>query len=115
MQQVDPLPETAFLAVGQSPGPRAPRSASYRGHWRSLTVGRQAHWLVLSNQVSNFHHGQPRTLVDNGGHYARGQACDGPGSLARYLGSGRRGRQHLLLMIRGPGPDSVGPPYWSRV
>ena len=50
-------------------------------------------WLVPSNQVSNFHHDQPRTLVDNGGHHARGQACDGPGSLARNLGSGRRGRR----------------------
>jgi hypothetical protein len=37
-------------------------------------------WLVPSNQVSNFHHDQPRALVDNGGHHARGQACDGPGS-----------------------------------
>ena len=49
--------------------------------------------LVPSNQVSNFHHDQPRTLVDNGGHHARGQARDGPGSLARYLASGRRGHR----------------------
>jgi hypothetical protein len=42
--------------------------------------------------VSNFHHDRPRALVDNGGHHARGQACDGPGSVARYLASGRRGR-----------------------
>ena len=41
--------------------------------------------------MSNFHHDQPRTLMDDGGHHARGQACDEPGSLARYLASGRRG------------------------
>jgi hypothetical protein len=44
--------------------------------------------LVPSNQVSNFRHDRPRTLVDNGGHHARGQACDGHGSLPRYLASG---------------------------
>ena len=37
-------------------------------------------WLVPSNKVSNFHHDQPRTLVNNGGHHARGNARDGPGS-----------------------------------
>ena len=37
--------------------------------------------------MSNFHHDQPRTLVDNGGHQARGPACDGPGSPAQYLAS----------------------------
>ena len=50
-------------------------------------------WPVASNQVSNFHHDQPRTLVDNGGHHARGQVYNGPGSLPRYLASGRRGRR----------------------
>ena len=56
-------------------------------------TSRRPIWLVPSNEVSNFHHGQPQTLVDNGGHHARGQACDGPGSLVRYLGSGRRGHR----------------------
>jgi hypothetical protein len=46
----------------------------------------------LSNQVSDFRYDQPWTLVDNGGHHGRGQARDSPGSLARYLGSGRRGK-----------------------
>jgi hypothetical protein len=50
--------------------------------------------------VSNFHHDQPRTLVDNGGHHARGQACNGPGSLARYLASGRRGHIAVPCQIR---------------
>ena len=40
-------------------------------------------WPVPSNEVSNFHHDQPRTLVDNGGHHARGQACDDPRTLRR--------------------------------
>jgi hypothetical protein len=50
--------------------------------------------------VSNFHHDQPRTLVDNGGHRARGQACDGPGSLAWYLASGRRGHQQYSHSVK---------------
>jgi hypothetical protein len=50
-------------------------------------------WLVPSNQLSNFHHDQPRTLVDNGGQPDLGQVCDGPGSLARHVGSGRRGHE----------------------
>ena len=43
--------------------------------------------LTSARTASNFRHGQPWTLVDNGGHHARGQAGDGPGSLPQYLGS----------------------------
>jgi hypothetical protein len=44
-------------------------------------------------RVSNFNHDQPRTVADNGGHHAQGQACDDPGSLPGYLASGRRSRR----------------------
>jgi hypothetical protein len=54
---------------------------------------------VPSNQLSNFHHDQLQTLVDNGGRHARGQACDGPGSLAWYLASGRRGHEHCRIWL----------------
>jgi hypothetical protein len=60
--------------------------------WTWLSI-----WLVPSNQLSNFHHGQPWTLVDNGGHHARGQVCDGPGSVGLYLASGRRGHQYCRI------------------
>lgn len=33
---------------------------------------------MLSNQVSNFHHDQPWTLVDNGGHSGPGWTRDCP-------------------------------------
>ena len=64
-------------------GPRSIRAMTRPSH--------RLIWLVPSNQVSNFRHDQPRTLMDNGGHHARGQVCEGPDSPARYLGSGRRG------------------------
>ena len=40
--------------------------------------------------MSNFHHDQPQMLVDNGGHHARGQACDGAWQSALVLGFGTK-------------------------
>jgi hypothetical protein len=80
---------------GRRTGERPAAAMAFRlrpvEHPRPVTqTSHRAIRLVPSNQVSNFHHDQPQTLVDNGGHHARGQACDGPGSLRRYLASGRR-------------------------
>ena len=62
-------------------------SASRPGGGRVQMTGRRCGDRAArkrpSNRVINFRHDQPRTLVDNGGHYARGQARDSPGSLTR--------------------------------
>jgi len=62
-------------------------------------------WLVPSNQVSSFHHDQPRTLADNGGHHARGQAVT---ALAAWPGTWLRDEEATVPAMRPIGQPDTG-------